>query len=391
MKKSVLFFFALIVLLSACTGKATQNLEDSESTEAPTQTDTPLPTQQPTFTSQPSPTPIPILSINPENAGSLIALENITGYETPIRNIFLPGTNSFITMSIGKDRSFYLWEINDMHTPSKNSMSISEYPYPPIAISPDGNFLSMRVRPPEGGDSIMSIFNLKSGEIIAQFEFQTGRLSHVINDIKWSQNGNLIAVGNTDGHVQAYETKTYARLFDIKIQPDQKNSVASINVVDFSPNSQLLAAAGQDKYIRIWDTTNWNEIKVIKNSISPILDIEFSPDGKFIAVGDADEVYIWDLEDDKEVEGFNPQHKTFAVAYSTDGSLLATGGTDRHIRIWRTDTWELVAELTGHKTKIISLEFSFDGQFLISTSEGAGPEYPPTVILWGLPERIPEN
>lgn len=387
MRKIILVSLISVLFLSACLRTPSENPATSEITNAPTQTTdlSPTPTQQPTSTPEPSPTPtaIPAPSINPDTAATIVALETITDHQTPIRNIFIPNTNSFITSSDGQDSLLYLWE--KKNKVSNSPLGISEYPFPPIAISPDGKLLAMRILPSSGVDTVMAIFDLSTGEIITQFEFQTDRLSHVINDVQWSPDGNLLAIGNADGHVQAYETETFSRLLDTKIQPDQKDSVARINVVAFSPDGKLLAAAGQDEAIRIWDTADWNEPKVIDNSMFPILDLEFSPDGKFIVVGDAGEIYVWDLENEKEVEGFNPQFKTFTVAYSPDGSLLAAGGIDRRVRIWRTDTWEMVAELTGHKTKVISLEFSFDGQFLVSASEGAGPEYPSTVILWGLP------
>ncbi len=61
------------------------------------------------------------------------------------------------------------------------------------------------------------------------------------------------------------------------------------------------------------------------------------------------------MEKETKVPDFNPTYKEFSVSYSPDGTLLAAAGNDRHVRIWRIDNFELVADLTGHKARVISL------------------------------------
>jgi WD40 repeat protein len=65
-----------------------------------------------------------------------------------------------------------------------------------------------------------------------------------------------------------------------------------------------------------------------------------------------------------------------AVAFSPDGSLLATASLDQTIRVWSTTSWASLQTLTGHTNGIASVAFSPDGQKIVSGSVDG------TVKIW---------
>jgi WD40 repeat protein/subtilase family serine protease len=67
-----------------------------------------------------------------------------------------------------------------------------------------------------------------------------------------------------------------------------------------------------------------------------------------------------------------------SVAFSPDGSLMASGGADRTIKLWRVSDGALVRTLTGHTGGVTSVAFSPDGRLLASGS-GLGDR---TIRLW---------
>jgi hypothetical protein len=286
-----------------------------------------------------------------------------------------------------------------------------DWPFRSIAFSPDGKLLAAGTL-----DGRIKLWDVATGE--ERRILWTGAIRPV-DALVFSPDGKWLASSTcvredpkadceqpAVGQIQLWELATGALRQTISAH------WGAIWALAFSPNGRLLASAGEDALVHVWEIKTGSRVFSIKNGIwgVPFHAIAFSPDGQLLATDyclkyrpgscDQPEVRLWNGATGDLVRilsgltGYNSIVHT--ISFSPDGKLLAAG-MFQDIKIWKASSG---AELRTISAKVVgSVAFiPPDGRWLAYTDF----EYPQDTIKLQhvgdlinkgepMPEKVPKE
>lgn len=146
----------------------------------------------------------------------------------------------------------------------------------------------------------------------------------------------------------------------------------------FSPQGTLLASAGRDGTVRLWELATGRAQHVLEGHRDEVNTVAFAPDGSRVASGSDDgTIRFWDVRSGRLLEPrIVPERPAVALAFSPGGTALASGGRGGIVELWEVATGRALARQAGHTSDIESLAFAPDGK----TFASAGRDH--VVRLW---------
>jgi WD40 repeat protein len=285
-----------------------------------------------------------------------------------------------------------------------------------LAFNQDGTRLVS-----SGGDRLVKLWNVKTGELIKEFQGHTS----AVMAVAFSHDDNLILSGGAD---------KIARLWDVEkgttvqIFPDVRSPISSVAIrkdarqaligcadgtlhvyniaavptetayavahdsglggLAYSPDGARVATCGGDKLIRLWklpdSATPTPPIELdrklstaLKGHAGPLSSVAFSHDGRLLVSGGSDIILkVWDVQSGTEIRSLRGHGDwVSSVAFGPDSRFILSASVDKTVRIWELSNEE-TAPPVGHTRKIRTLAVSADGKLLASGSEDR------TIKIW---------
>ena len=230
----------------------------------------------------------------------------------------------------------------------------------------------------------MFVFVAQGISEAADAEILRGHTGYV-SSVAFSSDGQTLASGSYDRTVRLWDVNTGTQLKIITGHTGYVSSVA------FSSDGQTLASGSYDRTVRLWDVNTGTQLKIITGHTGYVSSVAFSSDGQTLASGSWDKtVRLWDVSalgipadilvippGGRPYEDLTKQHggDVRSVAYSPWGVVLASGGTDDTMRLWRTTNGEALSTYE-HGGDVNSIAFTPNDTWIASGSDDG------TVRVW---------
>jgi WD40 repeat protein len=238
-----------------------------------------------------------------------------------------------------------------------------------LALSPDGRRLAAR-----------------EGLTLAMWDISRPTASHALwslqldrdfgpGMLKFSPDSQtLVGNGKTipSGTIEAWDVETGREL-----APFPKQSVGWICDVAFSPDGTLLATAGVQSTINMWDFTNRTVRFPLEGHIGVVVALAFSRHGNRLSSADSDgTIRLWDVQSRKQIGIFrDPEGREVrSVAFAPDEkSIISTTGEE--LKIWNAEPRPPAAVIETRQMWGWPA-FSPDGKWLVTIAgRGKGEPY----------------
>lgn len=236
-----------------------------------------------------------------------------------------------------------------------------------VAFSPDGRTLaSVSI------DGTVKLWQTETGEQLASLPRE------FVGEVTFSPDGRLFAVAGESAKLEVWDLATRQKLWTLV------GHEGTVGGIAFSPDGRTLASGGNDGRVKLWDIKTGTELRTLSSPTQQDLieSVAFAPDGQTLISGGREVVHkaggetkvlgsilVWDVTTGalrRKLGGHASMVNS--VALSADGKYIASGGTDKMVKLWDAASGALVRTYAGHRKDVNAVAFSPDGTTLASCS-----------------------
>ncbi len=206
------------------------------------------------------------------------------------------------------------------------------------------------------GDGTLFVYDLDTGRIKSESKIPLTNPTLISVDPE----GRVVAIASEGGVlVVLHFSQRYLPRDTTRYEIDQP-----IRSIDILPDGKRVVVASDNNLI-IWDIGKNSEIQSLQGASKPIPTFAVSPDGLFAVTGsDETTLAIWSLESQQHIRTLHGHEKP-VVGARIAGNKVVSLSERGFIRVWDIESGENLFTVGGYGSEILSFELSADGRYAI--------------------------
>ncbi len=179
----------------------------------------------------------------------------------------------------------------------------------------------------------------------------TRKHDDAIIQLAYSPDATKLATVGFEKSLRVYDAKTG------RVDQEMTCACPDNHAVAFSNDGAMVAAAGRCGTVRVWGLATGRMMSEVKAHRQRVRSLQFTADGQLVSVSDDRMVKVIDPKTGVVDSTLPRQASKLFSAQLLSGGMLATGGSDNQIRVWKLDSGQEVGVLRGHTGTVSTLAF----------------------------------
>ncbi|XP_031502031.1 WD repeat-containing protein VIP3 [Nymphaea colorata] len=211
-------------------------------------------------------------------------------------------------------------------------------------------------------DSFIRVFDVDSNQTIATLEAPPSEVWNMRFDPK----GEILAVaGGGSSSVKLWDTSTWQLIDTLTVprpdgvKPDKSGGKFVLSVA-WSPDGKRLACSTMDGVISVFDVARAKFLHHLEGHFMPVRSLVFSPVDPRVLFSASDDMHVHMYDaDGKSLVSAMSGHSSWVLTVdaSPDGAAVATGSSDRTVRLWDLTMRASVQTMTNHTDQVWGVAF----------------------------------
>jgi WD40 repeat protein len=263
-----------------------------------------------------------------------------------------------------------------------------------VAFSPNGSLVATG-----SADGMARVWSAATGNVVATMDLH----ANIVREVAFSpQAGRSLVTVSSDGATRVWQTRSSRQLATLA------GPGSLITSATFSRNGRTVLTGGEDGVARIWDAQAEPGLRVLSRHKGGVTSAALSPTGAFVVSGGPDgfvrvtrlrssvrrtipirspvvrvaaspdsfaassrrgRVYLWRADRLTPPRILPLSARADALAFSSDGKMLATGSRDGVVRLWDVRTAREIDTLRGLGSGVRAVAFSPKGSLVLAGSD----------------------